>query len=305
MILLMLVIVPVVIKQINPMERRALTGVRLAELTYGEVQFHNSEQGVTLGGMLFQPDGEGPFPAAVMIHGSGTSRRDNAWYLSVADYLRRNGVAVLLPDKRGSESSGGDWETASFQDLATDTIAAIRFLKEEHGDVVSEIGVIGFSQGGSIAPIVANQTDQIAFVVNIVGSAMPFHELLVYEENNNLREIGFLPGVSDVIAPPSAYVIREVRQREFWDAVGNYDSLDYWKNVNVPSLILYGERDTNVPSERSAERLRSLEKPNLRVTIFEGSGHALEDPEGTGDRLFRQDALALIREFIFDVISRN
>ena len=79
--------------------------------------------------MLFLPEGNGPFPAAVIIHGSGTSDRDNLWPLTLTQYLRESGIAVLLPDKRGSEKSEGDWRTSSFQDLAGDTFSR-HFLLE-------------------------------------------------------------------------------------------------------------------------------------------------------------------------------
>lgn len=64
----------------------------------------------------------------VIIHGGGTSQRDNDWHLSMVSYLQSNEVLVLLPDKRGSEKSAGDWRTASFEDLATDTLAAVQYL---------------------------------------------------------------------------------------------------------------------------------------------------------------------------------
>ncbi len=76
---------------------------------------------------------------------------------------------MLLPDKRGSESSEGDWRTSSYEDLTTDTLAAIEFLRSRDAVSISSIGVIGMSEGGRIAPIVATQSDELAFVVNMVG----------------------------------------------------------------------------------------------------------------------------------------
>ena len=73
--------------------------------------------------------------------------------------------------------------------------------------------------------------------------------------------------------------------------------------MSVEALVLYGELDTNVPSQESAARLRSLDRENITVTIFEGSGHALEDPPGRGNQIFREEALQAIRTFIFSVTS--
>ena len=97
------------------------------------------------------------YPGVVIVHGSGTSQRDNGWYLTLVQYLQEHGVVVLLPDKRGSAQSAGDWRTASFDDLATDTLAAVAWLKLQDAVDPDKIGVIGLSEGGHIAPMVANQ----------------------------------------------------------------------------------------------------------------------------------------------------
>jgi dienelactone hydrolase len=287
-----LLVVPILLARLAEPE-----WVKLEDTDFQEISFQNTEQNVKLGGMLFVPEGDGPFPAAVIIHGSGTSRRDNGWYLVLSQYLQQNGIVVLLPDKRGSERSAGDWRTASFEDLATDTKAGIRYLKDRDEVSSSDIGIIGLSQGGHIAPIVADQTQDVAFLVNIVGGALPMHDLLVYEETHNLRELGVLPGLSDLLAYPSAWSIR-IRQSEFWNAVGNFDPRPYWQRLSVPALVLYGQNDTNVPSRRSAEVLRSLNSQNIEVRIYRDSGHALESPRGEGNSIFREDALKDIRDFI-------
>jgi len=297
---LILVVAPVLISQLNQPEGRSFTGPKLDPSRFSEVSFQNREQGIDLAGMLFLPEGEGPFPAAVVIHGSGTSRRDSRWYLSLAHYLQDRGVAVLLPDKRGSVNSGGDWRNSSMQDLASDTSAAVAFLRSQNRAALSDIGVIGMSQGGWIAPIVANQPPEIDFMVSVVGAAVTAHQQLLYEENNNLRQAGFLPGISNVIAGMSTNWLRHVGQSDFWEAVGDFDPLPYWKKLSIPAVALYGANDTNVPSDRSAALLKSLGNPNIRVKIYEGSGHALEDPVGQGDDLLRKDALQDIRDFIDD-----
>lgn len=279
-------------------ERRRLVSVRLDDTTHEPVDFPNAEQALELAGLLFVPEGPGPFPAAVVIHGSGPSRRDNGWYLTVVEHLRRQGVLVLLPDKRGSESSEGAWRTATYEDLATDTVAAVRYLDDQARFDLDGIGVIGFSQGGRIAPIVAASLADLAFVVDIVGGAVPAHEALVYEETHNLLEVGVLPGLAHLLAYPAGWSLIHLRQKDHWDAVGDFDPLRYWRRVSVPSLVLFGSEDTNVDTERSASRLRSLENDAIQVRIYEGSGHALEDPPERGDHLFRRDALEAILGFI-------
>jgi dienelactone hydrolase len=300
---LLLFLLPVLVAQFRGPEARSFEWVRLVDTQYQEIEFTNIDQDLNLAGMLFVPEGEGPFPAAVIIHGSGTSRRDSGWYLTLTQYLQENGIVVLLPDKRGSESSEGDWRTASFEDLATDTVAAIDYLKVQDQVPIANIGVVGLSQGGHIAPIVASGSTEVTYLVNIVGGSIPMHELHMYEENHNLRQMGILPGVSNVLAYPSTFVIRNISQPTFWKAIGNFDPLPYWEKMTANALVLYGEKDTNVPAERSAARLNSLSKPNIQVKIYPGSGHALEDPPGEGNSIFRNDAMRDIVNFVYSALE--
>jgi len=304
LVILALFIVPVLITQVTQPEGRRFHGVVLEDTQYTEINFRNTVQHIELGGMLFVPAGEGPFSAVVVIHGSGTSRRNSGWYLTLTQYLQESGVAVLLPDKRGSEKSQGDWRSAGFEDLATDTLAAIQYLKDQDTIAISEIGVVGMSQGGWIAPIVANQSSDVAFLVNFVGAAVTPQEQLLYEENHNLRQMGFLPGISNLVAFMSTAYLKNIGQKEFWDAVEGFDPLPYWKQLTVDTLALYGREDTNVPSADSAEKLRALKNPRIQVKIYDGSGHALADPVDVGDNIIRKEALEDIRDFIRSVSDR-
>ncbi len=303
-VILFLFIVPVLIAQIAQPERRHLRGVALEDTQFTEINFRNSVQQIELGGMLFVPSGGGAFPAVVVIHGSGTSVRRNRWYLTLTQYLQENGVIVLLPDKRGSEKSSGDWRSADFEDLATDTMAAIRYLRDQDKVAISEIRVVGMSQGGWISPIVANQSSDVAFIVNLVSAAVTPQEQLLYEENHNLRQMGFLPGISNLVAFMSTAYIKSHKQKEFWDGIADFEPLPYWKQLTVDALVLYGREDTNVPSADSAESLRALKNPQIQVRIYDGSGHALADPVDLGDSIIREDALEDIRDFIQSLSDR-
>jgi dienelactone hydrolase len=298
LVVLLIVFGPVALRQLLPGESRSFERVALQDTVFTEIAFRNTAQDLELAGMLFVPEGEGPFPAAVIIHGSGISRRDNGWYLTLTKFLQDNGVVVLLPDKRGSEKSGGDWRTASFEDLATDTLAAMGYLRTQDSVEVTTLGIVGMSQGGWIAPIAAAQSDDVDFIVSMVGSAVTPEKQLAYEENHNLRQMGFLPGVSNVVSWLSTAWLTNVAQRDFWSAIDRFDPLPYWEAVDVGTLVLYGGNDTNVPSRESAARLHDLRKPNIRVRIYNGSGHALEDPPGDGNSLIRYDALEAMVEFI-------
>lgn len=303
--IVLLIIGPVIITQATRSDGRRLQGAALDELQFAEIDFRNVEQGIDLAGMLFVPPGKGPFAAVVIIHGSGTSTRDSRWYLTLTRYLQERGVVVLLPDKRGSEKSGGNWRSASFEDLATDTVAAVRYVAEQDAADVAGIGIIGMSQGGWIAPLVADLSDDVKFVVSLAGAAVTPTEQLLYEEDFNLQQMGFLPGISKMIALLSTTYIRKVAQPAFWDAVGDFDPLPYWERLDIDALVLLGDQDTNVPSAESAARLQALDNPKIDIRMYEGSGHAIQSPAGSGDSIIRQDALEDIRGFIAYVAASN
>jgi len=297
----LLLVVPVLVAQLRQPESREWEGAKLSEMEYEEVQFYNEAQQIQLAGMLFVPEGSGPFPAVVFAHGSAPSFRGNRVILTVVKHLLDNGVIVLVPDKRGADASEGDWETASFADLATDTVAAVDYLFVRDDLAISRVGIVGSSQGGHISPLIASQSDSIDFIVNLSGGSVPIREMLIYEEKHNLRQMGFLPGISDLLAYPSAWSIREVRQKTFWTAIGDFDPLPYWQELEVPALVLYGREDTNVPAAESEALLLSLNKANITVKLYEGSGHNLEAPLGQGNLVVRQEVLDDILNFVLSL----
>ena len=269
--------------------RAPLVAPGLAEVEYVDISFKNGE--LDLAGMLIVPEGEGPFPTAVIIHGSGTSSRDSKWYLTVAKHLQEEGVAVLLPDKRGSEKSEGDWRTATFEELAGDTLGAIEFIKtQDHFDYTT-IGVVGMSQGGWIAPIVATKSDDVAFVVSMAGAGVTTEEQLYHEEIHNIQQMGTYPFVARLIAPITT---RRIQQMDFWKPTAGYDPIPYWEQVEAPCFAALGENDMNVPVEESVARFESLESEML-IKIYPDGGHGITDPmTGEVQDAFLQDLVQFI-----------
>jgi pimeloyl-ACP methyl ester carboxylesterase len=148
-----------------------------------EVEYPNEESGNTLAGTLTLPDGDGPFPAVVLISGSGVQDRNETIFghkpfLLLADHLTRRGIAVLRFDDRGSGKSTGDFSTATTPDLATDVRAGINYLKTRKEVDPRKMGLIGHSEGGLIAPMLAVQTDDVAFIVLLAGPGIRGAELL-------------------------------------------------------------------------------------------------------------------------------
>ena len=269
-IILVLLILPVIFKDKS---HPPLVGPDLSELEYSEVSFENRHEGFQLAGMLFLPEGDGPFPTAIIIHGSGTSRRNSVWYLSVAKHLQDNGIAVLLPDKRGSEKSGGEWVGANFEELATDTQSAIEYVKNQQMFEYSTIGLIGMSQGGWIAPVVATQTDDVSFVVSMAGAAVTTDEQLLHEQINNIAPYTYT-FIAKLIAPITT---NNLKQLEHVSATMGFDPIPYWKAVQVPVFFAFGGDDKNVPVEASIERLRENDLGHFEIKTYPDGGHAIRD----------------------------
>ena len=269
-IIVLLLLIPVVLKDKG---HPALVGPDLSKIDYSEIFFRNGHENLRLSGMLLVPEGEGPFPTVVIIHGSGTSRRNNVWYLSVAYHLQQHGIAVLLPDKRGSEKSEGEWLGASFEELATDTISAIEFVKHQQMFEYSTIGLLGMSQGGWIAPVVAAQTDDVSFVVSMSGAAVTTEEQLLHEEIYNIAPYTYT-AIAKLIAPISS---RALMKKEFFIPTAGFDPIPYWKDVDVPVLVALGGDDENVPVDASIRRLTENDLTHFTIKVYPDGGHAIRD----------------------------
>lgn len=280
-----------------------------------EVHFRNGD--IALAGLWFVPSGEGPFPAAVFIRGSGPSSRQSYWAHAVIDVLLEEGVAVLLSDKRGSDGSGGDWRTADFDDLAGDALAAVDFIRARPEVREDAVGLVGLSQGGKIAPVAAARSEDVSFVIDLVGAATSFMEQVSWEMYHTFREAGLegqsLQEALVLQVTAEKYVKEEIeweRYQEvldkalasswaevaegfpaspaswrwsFFRGVGDFDPLPYWRDVDQPVLVAYGEDDHNAPAVRSVYRLTRAfieeEHPDWTVRVFPEAGHGLWDPE--------------------------
>ena len=151
-----------------------------------EVKFQNGP--INLAGTLTLPPGNGPFPAVLLISGSGLQDRDETvfghkpfWVL--ADHLSRAGIAVLRVDDPGIGKSTPHPEPPTTADFATDVEAGVTFLKRD--DRIGTVGLIGHSEGGIIAAIVASRRDDIGFVVLMAGPGVPGAELL-FKQNERI-----------------------------------------------------------------------------------------------------------------------
>lgn len=148
-----------------------------------EVTFNNKQAGIQLAGTLTLPQNQKPKAIAILVSGSGPQNRDEELFnhrpfLVLADYLTRNGIGVLRYDDRGVGNSGGDFKTATTLDFSGDAEAAFTYLSNRPDTKGARIGIIGHSEGGIIAPIVAARNANLDFIVLLAGPGMPSDELL-------------------------------------------------------------------------------------------------------------------------------
>lgn len=240
-----------------------------------EVRFESGA--IELAGLLYLPSTPGPHPAVAFIHGSGSSSRDGFWYLTPADYLARNGVAVLLPDKRGSGKSGGEWHKTSFDDYASDALAAVALLSAETEVDSDRIGLVGFSQGGWIAPLAASRSANVAFVVTVSGSSVSPSEQVKYEVGRDIANAGAPDFAANMLAPLFARRAKMSRKL-WWQLNGSFDPIPLWQDWGGPTLMFFGEADQNVDVFRSLavlQRSGLTRRENFSTQVFPNLGHGL------------------------------
>jgi pimeloyl-ACP methyl ester carboxylesterase len=173
-----------------------------------ELSFHNPDADIDLAGTLTIPEGTGPFPAAIMISGSGPQDRDETIFqhkpfLVIADYLTRSGIAVLRYDDRGTAKSGGSFANATSEDFATDAESAFEYLKTRSMINPKKIGLIGHSEGGLIAPMIAAKNPEVAFVIMIAGPSLPGKDILLLQSDLIFRGNGTSDSLMKKILPYS------------------------------------------------------------------------------------------------------
>ena len=161
-----------------------------------DITFKNEKADITLAGTLTVPEGDGPFPAVILITGSGSQNRNEELmghqpFLVIADYLSRNGIAVLRYDDRGVGQSQGSPLNATSAEFATDVEAALHYLKTRKEIDPERIGLTGHSEGGLIAPIVASNNPEVAFIVSLAGTGVPGEMIL----NSQNKDISLASGI--------------------------------------------------------------------------------------------------------------
>ena len=177
-------------KQVRPQDPQPPFDYRIEE-----VSFTNEKEGNTLTGTLTIPKGKGPFPAMVLVSGSGQQNRDEELmnhrpFWVIADYCARHGVAVLRYDDRGMGGSTGEVESATSMDFSYDAEAAFDYLLKRKEIDATKVGILGHSEGGIINFMVSARRPEVAFLVSLAGPSVNGVEVLKEQQAAILRASG-------------------------------------------------------------------------------------------------------------------
>ncbi|MFQ5569447.1 MAG: alpha/beta hydrolase family protein [Rhodothermales bacterium] len=270
-------------------------------------------EGGVLQGRLFLPVSPGPHPAVVLLPGGGRERLRGA-PLFYAKRLAQCGAAALVYDKRGTGDSGGDWETAHFDDFVADAAAAVTVLGRRSDVDAHRIGLLGFSQGGRLAPVVAARHSGILFVAGVSAPFTSIAETRLYALEQALQRRGVQGAALDstmhlwrahfeAVADDASEAlvelddaIREAAARvspgslpptsEHLLATPLYNSMghDYTRELQylrIPLLVVYGDRDAVVPVQRSVEALSKVladgGHPGADIVVVPFANHSFND----------------------------
>ncbi len=291
--------------------------------TAENITFPDTKAGITLAGTLTIPGGNGPYAAVVMITGSGPQNRNEEImnhrpFLVIADFLTRNGIAVLRYDDRGIAGSNGDFNSATSADLKSDAAAAVDYLLSRDDLDISSIGLVGHSEGGMIAPVLAAENNKIDFIVMLAGSAFSGEDIL-YQQTEALLAA---QGINETIVKQNVALAARIYQiiknnpddekaadelRVFYKSLGASEQdieanliqlLSPWfryfliftprsslEKLTIPVFAAGGSLDLQVPADINlAEIENSLKKAgntNYTVKKYTGLNHLFQ-PAQTG-----------------------
>lgn len=256
--------------------------------------------GVTLAGTLTLPPGEGPFPAALLLTGSGAQNRDEELFghkpfAVLADHLTRAGIAVLRVDDRGVGGSTAGTANPAVEDLAGDALAGVNFLKGRPRIDPRRIGLLGHSEGGIVAPAAASRSEDVRFVILLAGTGVSGYDMLLRQIEHLNRTAGLPQNVIDknvaiqrrvmdlvreekdeaalrskvlqvftaeLAGAPASFIDSKVQEvlHPGFRALVRYDPRPALRKVKVPVLALNGTLDLQVDAEQNLPEIEKALK---------------------------------------------
>jgi dienelactone hydrolase len=217
-----------------------------------EVEFKSD--GLTLKGTLYLPEGKKDFGGALLLHGSG-SRRKN--YLPVAEALSKKGIAALAFDFRGCGESEGDFEKSTVNDNVTDAQAALDFLLKQPGIKQTNVGVVGASRGGHVAAVLAAKNpDHIVSL--ILRAPVAYPKSLVDSDQEERKNTDW------------------IKEKTSWSDSPALEAIEKFENF---LLLVASEKDEIIPSVMIKEYEERSNAKFVEVQTILGATHNLGKPD--------------------------
>lgn len=274
-----------------------------------DIKVENTKDKIVLAGTLTLPKKDGYFPVVILISGSGPQNRDEELlghkpFLVLADYLTKKGIAVLRFDDRGTAKSTGNFKTATTLDFATDVEFAIKYLQTRKEIDKNKIGLIGHSEGGIIAQIVASKNKDIDFIVLMAGSTLRGDKLLLLQKYKIETQMGInkqlVENNQKIFAGAYEIILNKNFDKEvISDSLSNYfvskygnklpenqknalinqltspwmisfirlDPAIYLEKVSCPILAINGDKDLQVPSKENLEIIENIFKNSNNTNV--------------------------------------
>jgi uncharacterized protein len=275
-----------------------------------EEEVHFEANGNSLSGVLVLPATPGPHPAIVFLNGAGgADRTGDGVFPYLWRHFARHGFACLSWDRPGAGEATGDFETQSFPDRAAEALAAVSWLRGRPDIRKDRVGLWGFSQGATVAPLAAAESSDVAFVIEVSGHQLPACQQDIYQVEAELKADGFskvdIAKAVEIVRlrtnlmlesghfeeldetqkewmgrPWFAYVQScDRKQFELGQFNVQFDPAPCWEKVRCPVLAIYGDKDTSTPPQLNLAAIRAgLEKAgnaDLTVKVFSKAGHRL------------------------------
>jgi pimeloyl-ACP methyl ester carboxylesterase len=271
-----------------------------------DVHFSSGE--VQLSGTVISPRTSTRPPAMILVHASGPASRDQV--LPLARFLIRHGIAVLAYDKRGVGKSSGDWNTASFEDLAADVVAAYEYLKTRKDIDREQIGVFGWSQAGWIMPLAAVRAKDMRFLISVSGAGVSAAETTIDQAQNEMTARGMKPQtVADIVSVmklqyafartgqgwddyaaareklsarigPPPDTLPGTTDHPYWQLIRRlyfHDPEPPLRQLQTPTLALFGELDNNILAAKNRaaweHALKAGGNPDYTLRILPKANH--------------------------------
>ena len=210
------------------------------------VQFKSGD--IVLNGTLLIPDGPGPHPAIILIHGAGVHTREE--YRAEAEIFTKSGIAALIYDKRtiGYSADGVGEQSRSYALLADDVLAAVEALRSREELNQKNIGLWGLSEGSSVAPLAAVQSSKVAFIITVSPSGVPPAQQTSWAMENEFRQQGITS--SSFIHSIAQTGIRFLVSAGMF-AEATYDHVPPLEQLRQPILAIWGSNDRTAPPVES------------------------------------------------------